>query len=59
MPSKEAAISIDTNQLGEYSVNALSDFYEVGNTSEYYLADVTLINQDNVGNYRKEGEQDE
>ncbi len=54
-----ATISIDAGQLGEYSINALSDYYELGNTSEYYLADVTLINQDNVSAYRKEEEQDE
>ncbi len=54
-----STISIDATQLGEYSVNALSDYYEFGNTSEYYLADVTLINQDNVAKYRKEEEQDE
>ena len=53
-----STISIDALQLGEYSVNALSDYYEFGNTSEYYLADVTLINQDNVANYRKEEEND-
>lgn len=54
-----STISIDTNQLGQYSVSALSDFYEFGNTSEYYLADVTLINQDNVEMYRKEEDEDE
>ena len=46
-----AAISIDAAQLGQYSVNALTDYYEFGNTSEYYLADVALINQDNVADF--------
>lgn len=54
-----ATISIDAAQLGEYSMNALSDYYEVGNTSEYYLADVTLINQDNLADFRSEEVQDE
>ncbi len=54
-----ATISIDAAQLGEYSINALSDYYEVGNTSEYYLADVTLINQDNLADFRSEEVQDE
>ena len=51
-----AAISIDAAQLGQYSVSALFDYYEFGNTSEYYLADVALINQDNVTDFLKEGE---
>ncbi len=54
-----ATISIDAAQLGEYSINALADYYESGTTSEYYLADVTLINRDNVSEYRKEEVQDE
>jgi ribose transport system substrate-binding protein len=54
-----ATISIDTNQLGEYSVNALSDYYMYGNTSEYYMADSTLINKDNVAMYMEEEEKDE
>ncbi len=49
-----ATISIDAEQLGEYSVTALSDFLEFGTTSEFYLADITLINQDNVDEFRKE-----
>lgn len=53
-----ATVSIDARQLGEYSIKAFSDYYELGNTSEYYLADVTLINKDNVSRYL-EGEDDE
>ncbi len=51
-----ATISIDARQLGEYSIKALSDYYELGNTSEYYLADVTLINKDNVETFLAEEE---
>ena len=46
-----ATIAIDAGQLGEYSVTALSDYQELGNVSEYYLADVTLINQDNIDRF--------
>ena len=46
-----ATISIDTDQLGAYSVSALLDYYEYGNTSEYYTADVTLIDQNNALDY--------
>lgn len=54
-----ATVSIDAHQLGEYSVKALSDYFSLGNTSEYYLADVTLINQDNVKQYLEGEEKDE
>jgi len=55
-----ATIAIDTNQLGEQCVKALSDYYESGNTSEYYAADVSLINKSNVAEYmKKEEEQNE
>ncbi len=54
-----ATVSIDARQLGEYSIKALSDYYHLGNTSEYYLADVTLINQDNVKQFLTGEEEDE
>lgn len=54
-----ATISIDTNQLGNYSVQALMDYYEFGNTSEYYTADITLIDKNNVEDFKKQEEQDE
>ena len=54
-----ATISIDTRQLGEYSVKALNDYYEYGNTSQYYSADITLINQENVADFLKKEEGDE
>ena len=49
-----ATVSIDAAQMGEYSVTALTDYHEFGNISEYYLADVTLINQDNVEQFKEE-----
>lgn len=49
-----ATISIDAAQMGEFSVTALTDYHDLGNISEYYLADVTLINQDNVEQFKKE-----
>ncbi len=54
-----ATVSIDTWQLGEYSIAALEDYYEFGNTSEYYLADVTLINKSNVSSYLGKEEQED
>ena len=54
-----ATVSVDAAQLGEYSVTALSDYHEFGNTSEYYLADIELINQDNVEQFRMKEDGDE
>ena len=55
-----ATISVNSDQLGEYCITALSDYFENGNTSQYYTADISLINKDNVAEYiKKEGEQDE
>ncbi len=52
-----STVAIDTAQMGEYCISALADYYEFGNTSEYYLADVTLINSENVAEHiKKEGE---
>ncbi|WP_408069857.1 sugar ABC transporter substrate-binding protein [Butyrivibrio sp. JL13D10] len=54
-----ATISIDTKQMGEYCIDALSDYYEYGNTSEYFTADVTLINRNNVDEFIKKEESNE
>ncbi|MCR5656938.1 MAG: substrate-binding domain-containing protein [Butyrivibrio sp.] len=54
-----ATISIDTTQMGEYCIEALTDYYDTGNTSEYFTADVTLINKANVSEYLKKEEDDE
>ncbi|MBR4670594.1 MAG: substrate-binding domain-containing protein [Butyrivibrio sp.] len=48
-----ATIGIDTKQLGEYCISALSDYYEYGSTNQYYTADVILINKNNVELYHK------
>ncbi len=54
-----ATISIDTLQLGQYSVQALLDYMELGNTSEYFTADTMLIDKENVGTFKHREEQDE
>lgn len=46
-----STISVDTNQLGRYCVNALKDYNDLGATSQYYTGDVTLINRSNVNDY--------
>ena len=46
-----SSIAVDTKELGRYCVEALDDYNEFGNTSQYYAADITLINKNNVSEY--------
>lgn len=54
-----STISIDTSQMGRLCVEALNEFYELGNVSEYFSVDVTVINSDNVVSYIGDGKNDE
>ncbi len=54
-----STISIDTSQMGKLCVEALNEFYELGNVSEYFSVDVTVINSDNVVSYIGDGKNDE
>lgn len=47
----EASIAVDVKEIGEYAVEALSEYKATGFASEYYSVDSTLINIDNVSNY--------
>ncbi len=49
-----ATISIDTDQMGRYCIDALSEYYDTGNANQYFTADGYVINKSNVGEYRKE-----
>lgn len=51
-----ATIVIDTEQMGSYCVNALQEYYDLGYTSQYFAADVTVIGQNNVSQYLNEEE---
>ena len=55
----DATVSIDTAQMGRYCIDALEEYYELGNTSEYFTADITMIDQDNVASYLEEGADEE
>lgn len=46
-----ASVSVDTNQLGEYCIDALSEYYEYGNTSQYFVGDISVIRRSNVDFY--------
>ncbi len=54
----DVSISVDSNQLGRYCVRALQEYYAHGTVSEYFAADVLLINSNNVSEYKDEKDED-
>ena len=54
-----ATISIDTEQMGAFCVDALQEYYNYGYTSQYFTADVTVIDQSNVEDYLNKQEEAE
>jgi len=52
-----SSIAVDTGELGKFCVQALNDYHEFGNTSQYYAADITLINKNNVSDFIKKEEE--
>lgn len=51
-----ATVSVDTMQMGAFCIEALKEYYELGNTSQYFTADITLINKDNVFLYMEDSD---
>lgn len=49
-------ISMDTEQMGRYCVDALSEYLEAGHVSEYFTVDTYVVNKENVSRYGKGGE---
>lgn len=55
-----ATASIDTKQMGAFCIEALNDYRTYGTTSQYYTADITMIDKRNVNMYlNKKEEEDE
>ncbi|MCI7190234.1 MAG: substrate-binding domain-containing protein [Lachnospiraceae bacterium] len=54
-----ATVSVDTEQMGQFCIDALTEYYEYGNTSQYFTADIAFINKDNVSRYLGGGEDEE
>lgn len=46
-----ATVSVDAKALGEYSIEALTEYDQMGHVSNYYSVDTTVIDADNVHNY--------
>ncbi len=53
-----ATVSIDARQMGQYCMDALEEYHELGYTSQYFTADITMIDKTNVAEYL-EGNADE
>lgn len=49
-----ATLSIDTHELGQYCIDALSEYYDYGYTNQYYTVDSYVIDKSNVHKYMKE-----
>lgn len=54
-----ATVSIDTEQMGAFCIDALTEYNELGYTSQYFTADVKLVDKTNVSEYLGGGEDDE
>ena len=52
-----STISVDTHQMGVYCVDAIKEYEETGNISQYMPADITLIDKNNVSDYLNETEE--
>lgn len=51
-----ATVSIDTAQMGGFCINALQEYHDLGYTSQYFTADIRLIQKDDVEEYLKKGD---
>lgn len=50
-----ATVSIDAPQMGGFCIDALQEYHELGYTSQYFTADISLISAENVAEYLGEG----
>ncbi len=54
-----STLAVDTEELGKYCVEALDEYRNYGNTSQYFSADVTIIDRSNVASFMQKEETDE
>lgn len=54
-----ATASVNTEQMGMYCIKALDEYLGAGYTSQYFSADVTIIDKNNVGEYLKKNSGEE
>ena len=48
-----STVSMDTRQMGQYCVDALEEYTELGNVSEYYAVDNYVVKLDNLSEYER------
>lgn len=53
-----ATVDIDTPQMGGFCIDALQEYHDLGYTSQYFTADISLISRDNVDEYLRREEPD-
>lgn len=53
-----ATVDIDTPQMGGFCIDALQEYHDLGYTSQYFTADISLISKDNVDEYLRGEETD-
>ena len=46
-----ATVDIDTAQMGAFCIDALQEYHDLGYTSQYFTADISLITRENVNEY--------
>lgn len=49
-----ATVDIDTAQMGAFCIDALQEYHDLGYTSQYFTADISLVTRDNVDEYLRE-----
>ena len=54
-----ATATLDTKQMGTFCIEALNDYRTLGTTSQYFTADITMIDQENVESYMESKVQNE
>ena len=54
-----STLAVDTEELGRYCAEAMDEYINYGNTSQYFAADVTIIDKTNVAEYLHKEEPDE
>jgi ribose transport system substrate-binding protein len=52
----DATISIDTEQMGRFCVEALTEYNTSGATSQYFMVDLARIDSENIAEYREKGD---
>lgn len=50
-----ATVYIDAPQMGGFCIDALQEYHELGYTSQYFTADISLISAENAADYLGEG----